>query len=130
MVGDAGNPAVPARAAYNRFDVSGNGTGTAVVTLSRETFCPAGVRLPGNARVRIGELGRGPDKQPAIVRETASDTTYVPACGVRTVALPTPARPWRVEVAIDTFVPARIDPGSASERRALGARVSFDVVPR
>ena len=128
MVGDAGNPAVPARAAYNRFDVSGNGTGTAVVTLSRETFCPAGVRLPGTARVRIGELGRGPDKQPAIVRKTDSDTTYVPACGVRTVALPTPDRPWRVEVAMDTFVPAKIDPkGSGGERRALGARVSFDV---
>jgi hypothetical protein len=128
IVGDAGNPSVPARAAYNRFDVSGNGTGTAVLTLSRETFCPAGVHLPGTARVRIGELGRGPDKQPAIVRETASQTTYVPACGVRTVALPTPDRPWRVEVAIDTFVPAKIDPtGSAAERRALGARVAFDV---
>jgi hypothetical protein len=131
MVGDAGNPAVPARAAYNRFDVSGNGTGTAVVTLSRETFCPAGVRLPGNARVRIGVLGRGPDKQPAIVRQTASETTYVPACTSRAVSLPTPDRPWRVEVSIDTFVPARIDPkGSAAERRALGARVAFDVVPR
>ena len=131
MVGDAGDLAVPARAAYNRFDVSGNGTGTAVVTLSRETFCPAGVRLPGTARVRIGVLGRGPDKQPAIVRETASDTVYVPACTSRAVPLPTPDGPWRVEVAIDTFVPARIDPkGSAAERRALGARVAFDVVPR
>jgi hypothetical protein len=131
MVGDAGNPAVPARAAYNRFDVSGNGTGTAVVTLSRETFCPAGVRLPGTAHVRIGELGRGPDKQPAILRETASETTYVPACTSRAVSLPTPDGPWRVEVSIDTFVPAKIDPkGSAAERRALGARVAFDVVPR
>ena len=99
--------------------------------LSRETFCPEGVRLPGVARVRIGELGRGSDKQPAIARETASETVYVPACGVRTIALPTPDGPWRVEVAIDTFVPAEIDPkGSGSERRALGARVSFDVVPR
>jgi hypothetical protein len=131
MVGDSGDPSVPARAAYNRFDVARNGTGTAVVTLSRETFCPAGVRLPGTARVRIGELGRGSDKQPAIVRETGSETTYVPGCGVRTVALPTPDRPWRVEVAIDTFVPAKVDPkGSAGERRALGARVAFDVVPR
>ena len=68
--GDPGDPTVPARAAYNRFDVSEGGTGTAVVTLSRETFCPKGVRLPGVARVRIGELGRGPDKQPAIARET------------------------------------------------------------
>ena len=38
IVGDPSDPSVPARAAYNRFDVSGGGTGTAVVTLSRETF--------------------------------------------------------------------------------------------
>jgi len=133
IIGDPSDPSVPARAAYNRFDVSGGGTGTAVVTLSRETFgCGSGgVRLPGDAVVRIGILGRGEDKQPAIVRQTASDTQYVPACTSRTFALPTPSVPWRVEVAIPTFVPAKVDPkGSAGERRALGARISFDVVPR
>jgi hypothetical protein len=132
ILGDPGDASVPARAAYNRFDVSeGGGTGRAIVTLSRETFCPEGVRLPGIARVRIGELGRGPDKQPAIVRETASETVYVPACAVRTVALPTPDGPWRAEVAVETFVPAQVDPqNSGGERRALGARVSFGVVPR
>jgi hypothetical protein len=132
MVGDPSDPSVPARAAYNRFDVSGGGTGKAVVTLSRETFgCGAGgVRLPGDAVVRIGILGRGADKQPAILRETASDTQYVPACASRTIVLPTPKVPWRVEVAMETFVPAKVDPkGSAGERRALGARISFDVIP-
>jgi hypothetical protein len=99
-----------------------------VITLSRETFCPSGARLPGVARVRIGELGRGPDKQPAITRETGSETVYVPVCASRTVVLPTPDGPWRAEVAIDTFVPAEVDPErSGSERRALGARVTFDV---
>ena len=125
-----GRPLRPGAAAYNRFDVTEGGTGTALVNLSRETFCPEGVRLPGVARVRIGELGRGADKQPAIVRETASDTVYVPACAVRTVALPTPDAPWRVEVEMETFVPAVVDPQtSGGERRALGARVSFGVVP-
>ena len=43
----------------------------------------------------------------------------------------TPDGPWRVEVETDTFVPAEVDPEtSGSERRALGARVSFDVIPR
>jgi hypothetical protein len=128
IVGRAGDVPEPARAAYNRFDVSEGGTGTAVVTLSRETFCPTGERLPGVARVRIGELGRGPDKQPAIARETSSEALYVPGCAVRTVVLPTPTVPWRVEVEIEPFVPAEVDPRS-SERRALGARVSFDVIP-
>jgi hypothetical protein len=128
IVGRAAEVPEPARAAYNRFDVSEGGTGTAVVTLSRETFCPTGVRLPGVARVRIGELGRGPDKQPAIARETASETLYVPGCAVRTVPLPTPKMPWRVEVEIEPFVPAEVDENS-SERRALGARVKVDVIP-
>ncbi len=128
IVGDPSNPSVPARAAYNRFDVSKGGTGRAVVTLSRETFCPEDVRLPGVARVRIGELGRGRDKQPAIARETGSETVYVPVCASRTIVLPTPTVPWRVEAEIETFVPAEVDPGS-SERRALGARISFDVIP-
>ena len=97
--------------------------------LSRETFCPAGVRLPGITTVRIGELGRGADKQPAIARETESEAIYVPKCASRTIALPTPDGPWRVEVETQTFVPAEVDP-SSSERRALGARVSFDVIPR
>ena len=127
--GVTGDPTVPARAAYNRFDVSDGGLGTAVVRLSRETFCPAGVRLPGITTVRIGELGRGPDKQPAIARETDSEAIYVPKCASRTIALPTPDGPWRVEVETQTFVPAEVDP-SSSERRALGARVSFDVIPR
>jgi len=131
IVGDPGDESVPARAAYNRFDVSGGGVGDAVVTLSRETFCPEGVRLPGVARVRIGELGRGPDKQPAIARETGSETVYVPACATRTVVLPTPDGPWRVELAVETFVPAEVDPEtSGGERRALGARVSFGIQPR
>jgi hypothetical protein len=130
-IGSPSDDTTPARAAYNRFDVSEGGTGTLVVTLSRETFCPEGVTLPGGARVRIGELGRGSDKQPTIVKETASDTTYVPACGSRPIVLPTPHGPWRVEVEIETFVPAKIDPEhSGGERRALGARVSFAIVPR
>jgi hypothetical protein len=130
-LGSPGDETIPALAAYNRFETSRGGLGTAVVSLSRLTFCPEGVRLPGVTTVRIGELGRGPDKQPAIARVTGSETTYVPACASRTVALPTPDGPWRVEVETDTFVPAEVDPErSGSERRALGARVSFDVIPR
>jgi hypothetical protein len=126
-VGDAGDPTVPARAAYNQFDVSRGGTGTLVVTLSRAIFCPKGVRLPGVARVRVGQLTRGADKQPAIGRVTGSQTTYVPGCGSRTVVLRTPDGPWRAEVAIETFVPRKVDPERSSDPRALGAQVGFDV---
>ncbi len=127
IIGDAGNPDVPARAAHNQFDVSRGGTGDVVVTLSRQVFCPKGVRLPGVARVRVGDLVRGADKQPAIGRVTGSETAYVPACGVRTVVLPTPDGPWRAEVAIETFVPRKVDPKNSSDARALGAQIGFAV---
>jgi hypothetical protein len=128
-IGDAGDPRVPARAAYNRFDVSQGGTGRLVVSLSRAVFCPRGVKLPGVARVRIGDLVRGADKQPAIGTVTGSQTAYVPGCGTRTVVLPTPHGPWRAEVAIETFVPREVDPKHSSDARALGAQVGFRVQP-
>jgi hypothetical protein len=129
IIGDAGNPEVPARAAHNQFDVTRGGRGTLVVSLSRQVFCPKGVRLPGVARVRIGDLVRGSDKQPAIGRVTGSETTYVPGCGARTVVLPTPDGPWRAEVGIETFVPRKVDPKNSSDARALGAQVDFSVQP-
>lgn len=117
------------RAAYNRFDVTEDGPSTAIVSLSRETFCPDDAHLPGVVRVRIGPIGVGDDKQPAIAGTTGEETVYVPACGTRQIALPAPAAPWRVEVDAQTFVPADVDPAS-SDRRRLGAVVSFAVVPR
>jgi hypothetical protein len=128
MIGDAGNPETPARAAHNQFDVTRGGSGTLQVFLSRQVFCPKGVHLPGVARVRIGPIVRGRDKQPAIGRVTGSETTYVPVCGSRSVLLPTPKVPWRAEVAIETFVPKQEDPRS-SDARALGAQVGFSVLP-
>lgn len=113
-----------ARAAYNRFDVSQDGPGVARVRLSREAFCPEGERIPGLVSVRVGPIGVGPDKQPAIERVTSSETVFVPACGVRDVALPAPEGPWRMEVTSQTFVPKEVDP-SQSDRRELGAVVSF-----
>jgi hypothetical protein len=117
-----------AEAAYNRFDVSGDGPGYARVSLSRETFCPEGVKLPGLIRIAIGPIGVGPDKQPALERVTGSETIYLPACGSRVVGLRAPDGPWRVEVRAQTFVPAEVDP-TLSERRELGAVVGFSFVP-
>jgi len=128
MIGLSPDPSV-AHAAHNQFDVSRGGTGNVVVTLSRAVFCPKGVRLAGVARVRVGDLVRGSDKQPAIGRVTGSETAYVPGCGTRTVVLPTPDGPWRAEVAIETFVPRDVDPKHSSDSRALGAQVGFGVQP-
>ncbi|MBM2822183.1 MAG: hypothetical protein HW413_929 [Thermoleophilia bacterium] len=110
-----------ARAAYTRYDVSGDGPGFAVVKLSRVGWCPKPSRRgTGTATVRIGPVGIGPDKQPAIERVTETRRFLVPDCKADGVSLNAPSVPWRVEVEIEpTFSPNAIDP-SNSDRRELG----------
>ncbi|MGH3137009.1 MAG: hypothetical protein ACRDPV_11020 [Gaiellaceae bacterium] len=110
-----------ARASYTRYDVSGDGPGFAVVKLTRVGWCPSPARRgTGIAAVRIGPVGIGPDKQPAIERVTATRRFRVPDCKANGVLLSAPSVPWRVEVAMaPTFSPNEIDPGK-SDRRRLG----------
>jgi hypothetical protein len=119
-----------ARAAYTRYDVSGDGPGFALVKLSRVEWCPSpGKRTPGRATVRIGPVAIGSDKQPAIGRVTAERTAIVRDCRVTGFLLPAPNEPWRVEIELEpTFVPNEIDP-SVSDTRKLGAVVSAEFRP-
>jgi hypothetical protein len=108
-----------AEASYTRYDVAGDGPGFAVVKLSRERWCPHD--KPGRAVVRIGPVGIGPDKQPAIASVTQTKTAIVHACEAVGFSLSPPPVPWRVEVTIEpTFVPQKLDP-SRSDTRELGA---------
>ena len=109
------------RAAYTRYDVSGDGPGFAVVKLSRLGWCPKPpLRGTGTATARIGPVGIGPDKQPAIERVTETRTFRVPDCKANGVLLNAPGVPWRVEVEVEpTFSPNAIDPDN-SDRRELG----------
>ena len=110
-----------AEAAYNRFDVSGDGPGQAIVRLSREAWCTGG-RAMGT--VRIGPIGIGPDSQPALLRTTAVQRKPVLDCEETGYALPVPSGPWRIEVTVSpTFSPHEIDVNHG-DRRQLGARFS------
>lgn len=111
-----------ARAAYTRYDVSGDGPGFAFIRLSRVDWCPRpGKRGSAVATVRIGPVGIGPDKQPAISEVTAERKISVQDCRANGVLLPPPNGPWRVEVELSpTFSPNEIDPRN-SDRRQLGA---------
>jgi len=119
-----------ARAAYTRYDVSGDGPGFAVVKLTRVGWCPnPGRRGTGIATVRIGPVGIGPDKQPAIDRVTDTRTFRVPDCEANGVLLSAPSVPWRVEVAIGpTFSPRELDP-SKSDSRQLGGVLDVKFQP-
>jgi hypothetical protein len=108
-----------ARAAYNRFDVEGDGPGQAIVRFSREAWCTGG---RSTATMRIGPMGIGPDNQPAIERVLHEIKGPVVDCATRGYALPVPpGRPWRVEVEVSpTFSPHEIDVNH-SDTRQLGA---------
>ena len=119
-----------ARASYTRYDVSGDGPGFAVVTLSRLGWCPdPGRRGAGTATVRIGPVAIGPDKQPAIGGATETRTFLVKDCTTNGVSLNAPSVPWRVEVTIaPTFSPNEFDP-SKSDRRQLGGVLDIHFQP-
>ncbi len=112
-----------AHGSYTRYDVSGDGPGLALVTLSRDNWCPSpGQRQTATATVRIGPVGIGSDKQPAIARVTGVRSFPVRDCEANGVALRVPRVPWRIEVSVSpTFVPREVDP-SRSDNRRLGAR--------
>jgi hypothetical protein len=121
MIGSSDDPV--ARASYTRYDISEDGPGFAYLQLSRVDWCPRpGLRKPSKATVRLGPVGIGPDKQPAIAHVTEKKTFLVRDCRTApAVLLSPPDAPWRMEITVDpTFVPAEVDP-SKSDRRRLGA---------
>jgi hypothetical protein len=112
-----------ATASYTRYDVSRDGAGFAVGKLSRVASCP-GKDVPGKATVKIGPVGIGPDKQPAITHVTGVWHGVVHQCTTTGFALSPPKKPWRIEISITpTFVPHELDPAGSSDRRHLGAVV-------
>ena len=115
-----------ARGSYTRYDVSRDASGFAIVKLSRLGWCPS---PPGKAiaTVRIGTVGIGPDKQPAIDEVTDVKRKVVNDCTTTGFAFGTPDRPWRVEVTVSPTVrPIDVDPTN-SERRELGATMSVEL---
>ena len=126
VIGSSDDPV--ARASYTRYDVSRDGPGFAIVKLSRLGWCP---KPPGRtgAVVRIGAVGIGPDKQPAITRVLETRHVTIKDCTTTPVAFGLPTVPWRVEVAIaPTVIPNEVDPTN-SERRRLGATMSIQLEP-
>lgn len=117
-----------ARGAYTRYDVSRDGPGLVLVKLSRLGWCPKPPAAT-TATVRIGPVGIGPDKQPAIASVTDKRTFRLDDCTTAGKALGKPNRPWRVEVTVSpTVSPHEVDP-SNSETRQLGATLSVELRP-
>jgi hypothetical protein len=115
-----------ARGSYTRYDVSRDRPGFAIVKLSRLGWCPSPPSKT-TAIVRMGTVGIGPDKQPAIAEVLKRQKKVVRDCTTTGFAFGTPNEPWRVEVTVKPTVrPNDVDPTN-SERRELGATMSVEL---
>lgn len=122
------NGELVARGSYTRYDVSRDPSGYVTVYLSRNGWCPSPPRST-TATVRLGTVGIGPDKQPAIDTVLDTQTKPVDDCTRQGFLFGVPAEPWRVEVTIaPTVRPNDVDPTN-SERRQLGATMGIDLKP-
>ena len=116
------------RATYTRYAAEQDPKGFVLVQLSREASCFPQLK-PVHVSARVGTVVVSDSDQPAIGQVTATKEGELVACQAIGLLLPVPDRPWQVEVSVaETFVPRELDSNSP-DTRALGARVSFGLVP-
>jgi hypothetical protein len=116
-------------AGYSRFVDPNPAPGTMFVTVGRKAWC-SDKDKPGHVLIRAGTLKLGPEKNGVIDRVTDEAGWQVRACSERTFPLAVPPAPFHVEIAVEpTFSPYLLDPKTQSDRRRLGAQVSFDWRP-
>lgn len=116
-------------AGFSRFVNPTPGPGTAFVTVGRKGWC-TDKDIPGGVILRAGSLTLGPERNGVVDRLTDEAGWQVRACSERTFPLSVPAAPFHVEITIEpTFSPFQLDPENQSDRRRLGAQVSFEWLP-
>jgi hypothetical protein len=115
----------PAFAAYNQFSSPTGKPGWIKIVVSRSGW--QGKDKPGNVTIKVGQLVRGPDKQPALgnVRQVIH---YVTHAGKTRIFYVPADPPTRIELTVSpTFEPYQF---GGSDRRDLGAEVSFGFTPK
>jgi hypothetical protein len=113
--------------AYSHFWTPDMRPGEIEVSVGRTAW--GGPNVPSTVTVTVGPLHITEWGEPGIASATAREQWTIEGPEPRTLRLPTPAPPFRVEVVVDpTFVPREIDPSLEDERR-LGAQISYRFVP-
>jgi hypothetical protein len=116
-------------AGYSRFVSPEPVPGTVFVTVGRKAWC-SDKDIPGNVIMQAGSLALGPERNGVVDRLTDEAGWQVRACSERTFPLDVPAAPFHVQITVEpTFSPYQLDPEGQSDRRRLGAQVSFDWRP-
>jgi uncharacterized membrane protein len=116
------------RATYTRYAAEQDPKGFVLVRLSREASCYPQLK-PVHVSARVGPVVVSDSDQPVIGKVTATREGELVACKATGLLLPVPDGPWHVEATVsETFVPRELDSNSP-DTRALGAKVSFELVP-
>jgi hypothetical protein len=114
--------------AYTRYSTAGNRPGKIRVTVSRAAW--GGPNKTGHVTVAIGPIVIGEDKQPHLGKPTAVEHFDIHSKEERDLVLKAPGPRFRIEVMITpTFVPADLSPTDQTDKRELGAKVSYVFVP-
>ncbi len=113
--------------AYTRYSSQGNRAGRIRVIVSRAAW--GGPNKTGHVTVAIGPMVIGDDKQPHLGKPTDVKRFDIHSKEEIPVVLNAPGPRFRVEVTITpTFVPLELSPDQ-SDRRQLGAKVSYVFLP-
>jgi hypothetical protein len=113
---------------YTRYSTAGNRAGRIRIIVSRAAW--GGPNKTGHVTVAIGPIVIGDDKQPHIGKPTAVKHFPIHSKEEIPVVLNAPGPRFRVEVTITpTFVPAELSPTDQTDRRELGAKVSYVFLP-
>jgi hypothetical protein len=114
--------------AYTRYSTLGGRAGRIRVVVSRVPW--GGPNKTGHVTVAIGRIVIGDDKQPHLGKPTAVRRFDIHSKEQIPVVLNAPGPRFRVEVTITpTFVPIELSPDQ-TDRRHLGAKVSYVFLPR
>jgi hypothetical protein len=113
--------------AYTRYSTEGNRTGRIRVIVSRAAW--GGPNKTGHVTVAIGPMVVGDDKQPHLGKPTGVKQFDIHSKQETVVVFKAPGPRFRVEVTITpTFVPQQLA-SDQSDRRQLGAKVSYIFLP-
>ena len=114
--------------AYTRYSTLGGRAGRIRVVVSRVPW--GGPNKTGHVTVAIGRIVIGDDKQPHLGKPTEVRRFNIHSKEQIPVVLKAPGPRFRVEVTISpTFVPIELSPDQ-TDRRHLGAKVSYVFLPR
>ena len=113
--------------AYTRYSTADGRTGSMRITVSRRGW--GGPGRPARVTITMGTVKTCSDKQPCLDRPTKVVRWRMTSHAEKTFDVPAPGPRFRVEVNVSPkFVPHELSPQTSSDRRELGAQITYRFV--